>query len=100
MARLGADAAARAVADSFDHRGTRTMTTAETTSRREIARREARARRGLARQGMALKKDRARTWSVDRQGGYMIVDPNSNALLAGEKFDLSLETVESWAKED
>ena len=60
--------------------------------------RENRARRQLARLGYQLRKDRARNYSVDNQGGYMIVNLN-NVLEAGERFDLSLEDVERFIEE-
>jgi len=47
-----------------------------------------------------LRKDRARSWNVDHQGGYMIVDLYSNSLVAGQRFDLGLDDVEWWLAED
>lgn len=61
------------------------------------ATREARARRQLARQGSILQKSRSRSWSIDNQGGYMIVNANRNFVEAGERFDLALEDVERIA---
>jgi hypothetical protein len=57
-------------------------------------RRESRLRAALKRQGYRLRKDRAWTVSLDHQGGYMIVDPNRNLLVAGEHFDLDLDDVQ------
>ena len=37
------------------------------------AAREARARRALARDGMTVRRDRAHSWNVNHQGGYMVV---------------------------
>ena len=59
-------------------------------------RHEARLRGCLKRRGYYLRKDRTRSWSYDCQGGYMIVDPYHNAIIAGERFDLTLADVENW----
>lgn len=58
--------------------------------------REDRARRRLAREGYLLRKDRARSWNVDHQGGYMIVEADRNLIVAGERWNLTLEDVEAW----
>jgi hypothetical protein len=60
-------------------------------------RREDRIRGRLRRQGYALRKDRARTWSPNRQGAYRIVDADRNRIAAGERFDLDLDAVEAFA---
>lgn len=60
---------------------------------------ENRLRRKLANQGYTLHKDRARTWSCDHQGGYMIVEAHYNRIEAGEKFDMFLEDVERFVNE-
>jgi hypothetical protein len=59
--------------------------------------RESRLRRALARQGMILRKSRSRTWTIDNHQGYMIVDADLNAIIAGSRFDLSLDDVEQFA---
>ncbi len=59
--------------------------------------RESRLRRSLAKHGMILRKSRSRTWTVDNHQGYMIVDADRNAVVAGGRFDLSLDDVEQWA---
>ncbi len=59
--------------------------------------REDRVRGRLRLQGHVLHKDRARNRSVDRQGGYMIVEASRNVIIAGERFDLTLDDVEAWA---
>ena len=55
--------------------------------------RENRYRRWAKRLGLSLKKDKARNWSLDRQGGYMIVETNLNAIYYGQRFDLTLDEV-------
>ena len=62
--------------------------------------RENRARRQALRNGMVLRKSRARNWSYDNQQGYMITDLYTNFLMTGEKFDLTLEEVEEYLKEE
>jgi hypothetical protein len=60
--------------------------------------REQRVRNAVERQGYVLRKDRARSWNVDHYGGFMIIDPYLNAVIAGERFDLDLDDVENWLK--
>ncbi len=65
-----------------------------------IKSRENSARRKLARQGYLLRKSRAQSTSINDYGGYMIVDARTSTIEAGERFDLSLEDVESFAEEE
>ena len=60
-------------------------------------RREARLRRLARRGGYSLHKSRA-GWSLDNFGEFMIVDDDINTIVAGERFDLSLDDVEEWLK--
>jgi len=60
---------------------------------------ENRIRRALAKRGYLLKKSRAAE-SIDNLGGYMIVDANQNAVVAGERFNLSLDDVEQFSREE
>jgi hypothetical protein len=62
--------------------------------------RDNRARRQAWRQGLVLTKSRARNWSYYNQLGYMITDANTGFLMAGEHFDLTLEDVEEYLKEE
>jgi hypothetical protein len=57
---------------------------------------ENRLRRKAARLGLALRKSRARRLHLNDRGGYRIVDPYHNFIVAGERFDLSLEEVEAF----
>jgi hypothetical protein len=61
-----------------------------------LAAREARLRRALARQGFTLHKSRWRLGSIDNFGGYQIINPYVNGIVAGSRFDLSLDDVEEW----
>ena len=54
---------------------------------------ESKARRELKKLGYLLKKSRVRNSNLDNQGSYMIIEPNMNIVVAGERFDLSLEEV-------
>ena len=64
--------------------------------------RENKARRRARRQGLILRKSRLRNWigNVDGYQGYMIVNASTNFIEAGENFDLSLEQVEEYLKEE
>ncbi len=55
-------------------------------------------RRMAERLGLILKKSRAKKFSIDDLGYYMITNRN-NIIVAGEKFDLSLDAVASYLEE-
>lgn len=52
---------------------------------------ESQLRRRAARSGAVIRKDRARSWGLDHQGGYMVVDAETNCILSGARFDLDLD---------
>jgi hypothetical protein len=56
---------------------------------------DARIRRPARRHGYVLHRSR-RGISLDNLGGYMIVDPQGNACVAGSRFDLEPADVEDW----
>lgn len=58
---------------------------------------ESRLRRKLASQGYSLRKSRVKGVNADNLGGFMITDSSHNAIVAGERFNLTLEDVESFA---
>ena len=58
---------------------------------------EEQIRRALKKDGYALRKSRS-TINADNLGGYMIVDIASNAVVAGPRYELSLEDVAEWMK--
>ncbi len=62
------------------------------------ASRERRLRKIAQKQGLLLRKSRSQL-SMDNQGGYMIVDPDTNVVVAGKRFDLDLDAVEAWLAE-
>jgi len=59
--------------------------------------REARLRRLARRGGYALHRSRA-GFSLDNFGDYMIVDDSMNVIVAGDRFDLTLDDAEEWLK--
>lgn len=62
--------------------------------------RENRLRRWAGRLGYVLHKDRARAWGLHRQGGYMMVIADSNAVAQGADYDLSLDEVETFLTDE
>ena len=58
--------------------------------------RENRLRRTAKRPGLELRKSRVRNIHVDALGGYQLVDLIDNYLVAGKRWDLELDDVESW----
>lgn len=63
----------------------------------EIKAREDKARKQLAKQGYTLKKSRAKTYTADNYGGYMILQ--DGIIQAGERFNMTLEDVEKFVAE-
>ena len=49
--------------------------------------------------GYSLIKSTARKWSYDNQCGYMIRNDANNTCVAGNRFELSLEDVQSLLSE-
>jgi hypothetical protein len=61
---------------------------------------EDQARRAAKRVGLqALKGGRWRAPTVDNQGGFMIVDPMRNWIVAGEKFNCTADDVVEFCAE-
>lgn len=62
--------------------------------------REDRLRQTLDAQGLALRHFRERGEpNTDTFGEYMIVDRQSDAVVAGERYDLTLDDAEAWVRE-
>ena len=57
---------------------------------------ESRLRRQLAKMGYILRKSRIRNWHGDNFGGYMIIEARYNGIIAGSRFQLSLDDVEQF----
>ena len=56
------------------------------------------ARRAARRVGLVAIKSRWRKYSVDNFGDFMIVDPSSNFVVAGSRFDLTAADVIAYCK--
>ncbi len=54
---------------------------------------ESRARRIARKNGLIARKSRARRGSCDNLGGFMLLEPRRNAVIAGSRFDMSAEDV-------
>jgi hypothetical protein len=54
---------------------------------------EARARRVARKANLTARKSRWRLNSIDNYGEFQIIDPSTNVIVAGEKYDLSAEVV-------
>jgi hypothetical protein len=48
---------------------------------------------------MAIK-GRSRTWNVDDHGCFMLVDPQTNMIVAGQRFDMTETEVIEYCRED
>jgi hypothetical protein len=51
------------------------------------------ARYAVKRVGLQARKTRWRANTVDNRGGFQILDPMRNLIMAGEKFDLAADDV-------
>jgi hypothetical protein len=56
-------------------------------------RQDSAARRAAKRVGLAATKSRWRRDSIDNRGGFMLVNPFTNAVVEGARFDLSAQDV-------
>jgi len=54
---------------------------------------EAKARRMARRAGLVAKKSRWHRGTVDNLGGFMLIEPDLNYVIAGERFNLSPQDV-------
>lgn len=60
---------------------------------------ESRIRRKLKKRGYTLSKSR-RQIDADNFGGYMVIDVETNTIVWGSRYDLSLEAIEAWIEEE
>jgi hypothetical protein len=60
---------------------------------------EARARRAAHRLRLVAKKSTWRRGTIDNHGRFMLIDAYRNAVVAGERFDLSAEEVIEYCKQ-
>ena len=61
---------------------------------------DGRARRAARRVGLIARRSRWHLGSIDNLGGFMLVDPQYNVCVAGQKFDLEPEAVIDYCQED
>ena len=60
---------------------------------------EARARRAAKRVGLIALKSRRRRGTIDNLGGFQLIEPRSNKIVAGERLDLTVEDVVGLCRE-
>ena len=60
---------------------------------------DARARRAAKRAGLVAKKSRWRQGTIDNHGGFMLIEPYRNIVLAGARFDCSAEEVVGYCQD-
>jgi hypothetical protein len=58
-----------------------------------------RVRRAARRVGLLACKSRWRAGSIDNLGGFMLVDPMTNFVVDGSRYDLSAEYVISYCSD-
>jgi hypothetical protein len=54
---------------------------------------DARARRAAKRIGLIVRKSRWRAGSTDNFGEFMLIEPERNVIVGGERFNMSAEEV-------
>jgi len=67
---------------------------------RESKYREDRARRKLSKQGIVVRKSRAQAVTANNFGDYMLVNARRNAIIAGARYELTLEDIERYASDN
>lgn len=60
---------------------------------------DARIRRAASRLQLSVRKSRWRLGSIDNHGEYQIVNPNRNAVVAGQRFEMSISDVAVWLRD-
>ena len=54
---------------------------------------DARARRAAKRAGYIARKSRWRAGSLDNCGEFMLIDPDTNSIVAGPRFDMTADEI-------
>ena len=54
---------------------------------------DSKARRAARRVGLVARKSRWRRGSIDNRGEYMLINPMTNFVVAGSRFDLTADDV-------
>jgi hypothetical protein len=60
---------------------------------------ENKLRRQAKRLGLFLSKSSGRAWSLDNQLGYRLMESSKGLVIAGERFELTIEDVEKYLEE-
>lgn len=60
---------------------------------------EQRLRRALNKSGYSLHKSRVKAINPNNHGEYMITDTGRNAVVAGDRFNMTLEDVQQWVSD-
>jgi hypothetical protein len=61
---------------------------------------DARARRAAKKIGLVARRSRWRAGSVDNWGNFQLIDPYTNWIVAGSRFDMTAEDVIRYCAED
>lgn len=59
---------------------------------------DSRARRAAKRAGLVAKRSRWRHGTVDNQGGFMVIEPRTNTVRDGVRFDMSPQEVVEYCR--
>ena len=60
---------------------------------------DGRARRAARRCGLVARKSRWRRNSIDNLGGFQLINPQGNYVVAGARFDMTAEDVIAFCSE-
>lgn len=60
---------------------------------------DSRARRAAARVDLVARKSRWRAGTIDNYGEFMLIDPFTNAVVGGSRFDMSAEEIIAYCEE-
>jgi hypothetical protein len=71
----------------------------ETIMNEESVASDSAARRAARRAGYIATKSRWRKYSIDNHGDFMIVDPSTNGVVAGSRYDLTADEVVAWCRD-
>jgi hypothetical protein len=61
----------------------------------DTASEESRARYAAKKIGLKAKKSRWRANTIDNFGGFMVIDPDSNSIVQGSRFEFTVRVIRS-----
>jgi hypothetical protein len=61
---------------------------------------ESQARRAARKAGFVARKSRWRKDSIDNQGGFQLIDPSTNGIVDGSRFDMSADDVVKFCRDE